>query len=495
LTDQGNNVGFAFLAGAARRVDQPAILGSRDSITYGALSGVTINMARHMQACGAGPGKTVALATNDLVVLLSGILATALIGARWVFASTPRTLSQAGQVDLILDTQPDPEKRFPGANLMDTSWALPPEGAPPDEPFPGYADADAVWVMSPTSGTTGVPKLVGISQATYARRIALNAELFPREGVRICGLFRINAGGQISRYLSALLHGGTILHDPDPRVWHELGADLVFGSPVQVREAIGETVLPSRLPRVHLSGSTAPEKLVRHLLRSFETVTNGYGSTEGFNVLSVRHRLGPDGDPERETTLRPGVTLVLVDENDHRVGEGQEGIVRIRNDVLAEGYVGMPDLTREIFRDGWFYPGDLARWTAEGNFEVTGRMNDQFNIGGVKINAALMDYRIQNVEGVKDAACFMAPTEDEGPRLTAFVQYEPGYAEHEVRERIWYALVPLGGPVVVPKRFLKSTSIPRTLTGKVDRDACVAAWKAARRLRDDENRDRDATTK
>lgn len=482
MVEQNDNLGFTYLAGAVRRLDRPAIIGDDAVVTHGGLSSIAMNVARHMQSHGAGQGRTVALATNDLVVLIASILATALIGARWVYAPNAKILRRAGHVDLLLDTNPDATKRLEGAVHVDASWTLPPDGAGQDAPFPGYADPDDVWILSPTSGTTGTPKLVALSHRTYAARMRLNADLFEREGKVVCGLFRINAGGQISRQLSALLHGGVILHSADPRAWCRHGADLVFGSPTQVRNVLGDAILPVRLPRVHLSGSTAPEKLVRQLLRSFETVSNGYGSTEGFNVLSVRHWLDGSGTLRRETRLRPGVELELVDEAGRPVPEGEEGIVRIRNAVLASGYVGLPELTALVFRDGWFHPGDLARWSVDGNFEVTGRINDQFNIGGVKVNAALMDHRLQGVEGVRDAACFMAPTED-GPRLTAFVEYEPGALEHEVQERAWLALVALGGTEMVPKRFLKSDFIPRTPTGKVDRDACVAAWKAGVRSR------------
>jgi acyl-CoA synthetase (AMP-forming)/AMP-acid ligase II len=467
------NAGFAYLSRAPRWRDDPAIFHDNLRLTHGALADITVAMARHMQRQGAGRGSVVGVRSEDVTVTMASLLATALIGARWVFASGSELLRRRAGVTLVLDSAPDPADRLPGAIPVDASWARMPADAP-NAPFPGHADPDEPWLISRTSGTTGTPKLVGLSPRVVAARNALNSEMFPHPGICLCGLFASGAPGQTSRYLSALLHGGRILADLSPEAWARHRPDLVFGSPSQLRTVLGDRTLPEKLPRVHLAGSTAPEKLVRHLLLSFDLVTNGYGSTEGFNCLSVRQTLGPDGAIRRETALRPGVAIEIVDAEDRPLPVGQEGIVRLRNGVLAGGYVDAPDLTARVFRDGWFYPGDLGRWTEAGDFEVTGRINDQYNLGGVKVNAAVLDHMIQNVPGVLDAVTFVMPGPDGEERLTAFYVLEPGALAHDVLSEARLAAMRVGGQSAVPKRFLPIDRIPRTQTGKPDRAACAA---------------------
>ena len=56
---------------------------------------------------------------------------------------------------------------------------------------------------------------------------------------------------------------------------------------------------------------------------------------------------------------------------------------------------------------------------------MTGRRNDQFNLGGVKLNAQLIDFTLINVDGVRDAISFLVPVEGKSDRLTAILCLDP----------------------------------------------------------------------
>lgn len=480
---QDDNVGFAFLQAAARRVHDLAIFNDSFRMTYGQLGDLAVALARGFQTRGIGRGATVAVRSDDVVAVLATIHATALVGARWMFATGPEELLARAGVTLLLDAGGEDGELLPGAVRLDAGWLAGPEAGAMAAPFPGYDDPDAPWILSQTSGTTGVPKIVALSHRVMSRRNRLYGHLFPRPGMRMTGLFHTGAIAQVMRYLSGLGHGATIMADPDPQAWWRHRVDLVFGSPNQVRQFVGETVLPGRLPLIYALGGAVPEPLIRHLLLSFEHVGNGYGSTECGFSFSIQHRLGEDGTLLSRMEPREGVTVEVVDAEDRRVEPGTEGILRVSGDVLAAGYLDDPELSARVFRDGWFYPGDLAQWTEDGLLRITGRINDQFNIGGVKINAAVLDEAIQRVAGVRDAVCFMVPTEAEGERLTAFVQLEPGAYESDVFPMIRIELMRLGSPNLIPKRILRADRIPRTPTGKHDRTACVAAVLEARAAR------------
>ena len=59
-----------------------------------------------------------------------------------------------------------------------------------------------------------------------------------------------------------------------------------------------------------------------------------------------------------------------------RCRPGQVGLLRYRGPGVAEGYYRDADASREAFRDGWFYPGDLAALNERGYIFLRGRRKD-----------------------------------------------------------------------------------------------------------------------
>lgn len=481
-------LGHDYLRAADLRPDHPAILASGLRISHGQLRDLVVAVAVRMQREGIGPDTTVAVRSDDLVVVLATLMATAILGASCVPDSPAARAAPALAVRVLLHTDPDaPEGLPPGlvARRIDESWATLPADLPRDRPLRlgGAVDPDRPWLIVSTSGTTGTPKFVGLSQRVMAARVAANRGFFTDPEARVLGLFPLTASAQMSRYISALVCGATIVVEADPRLWPDLRPTLVIGSATQLRATLADVVLPRRLPLVAVGGSGLPEDLARHLLRSFERVTNSYASTEVHAVLSDSLSLAEDGSLQMRTTLRPGAAVEVVDARDQPVPVGQEGVVRVRSSAMVSGYLTAPEAAARAFRDGWFYPGDLGRWTAEGRFVVSGRINDQFNLGGVKINAMLLDFALQSVPGVRDAICFLMPREGRAPRLTALISLSPGAAADEALTGARIAALRLGGKDVVPERFLFADRLPRTATGKPDRAGCVALVEAGRAQR------------
>jgi len=471
------NVAFALLANAVAWPRQIALNAGELQVSYDQFAGLVVSFALHMRAHGAGRGVTVALASDDQLVVLASLYATGLIGARWMVAPPGEVERRVAGIGLLLDGGRDPATRLPGSVAIDESWVTPPPGAP--APFEGYESPDAVWLILQTSGTTGLPKLVALSHRVVTARNAANADLFPRPGVRITGLAPVNAPMLITRDMAALDRGAEIVAGAEAEEIEALGIDVVFGSPMQVADVMKGRVFARKLPIVYLGGATAHEGLLRHLMASYRDVINAYGATETHNTLHVHYDLDDQGALRRRPEVC-GSELQIVDEAGNPLPEGTEGILRIRNDRLALGYLGAPELNRRIFRDGWFYPGDIARRTAEGGLEITGRVNDQFNLGGVKVNAALLDFTMQNVPGVRDAIAFMMPVEGAPDRLTALISVEPGEASSDVIRSLKIAMARLGSAALVPERFYTVARPPRTRTGKPDRDRCVEEIEAVR---------------
>lgn len=468
------NPGLAYLHRAASFPQALAIGGSGLQIAHGQLAEASLAVALGSQDRGLGQGSTIAVRTADPLVALASLLATALIGARWVFGHGNLLGTDRLKLDLVLDDGSLAEPAAVPTCTLDASWFAPRAVAPGTPlPFRGFRTSEDIWMISQTSGTTGTPKLVGLSPRIVADRIVANAARLDWRGLKMASLFPVAAPVWLTYAVTALLHGGSVRHGRDADAWFADGVGFALASPAQAATGLVDLHPLGRVPAIQLSGGPAGEPLVRRLLDGFEAVWVGYGSTEGFNALSTIKRLLPDGSIESKTVLAPGSVVEVVDGEDRVLPSGEEGVVRVRNGYLAPGYLNAPEATAASFRDGHFYPGDMGLWDADGNFHVTGRSNDQYNLSGQKVNAQLLDFALLGVPGVKDAISFMLPDREGTEGLRAFLSLAPGADMTEVLSQARLALLALGGESVVPKRFLFAETLPRNANGKADRRACV----------------------
>ncbi len=89
-----------------------------------------------------------------------------------------------------------------------------------------------------------------------------------------------------------------------------------------------------------------------------------YASTEA-GAISGATAAELDRFPGSAGYLYPWVELQAVDAGGNRMPDGADGIIRVRTTEFARYLSDTPDTT-EMFRDGWFYPGDVGHVTAEG---------------------------------------------------------------------------------------------------------------------------------
>ncbi|RSM75328.1 AMP-dependent synthetase [Kibdelosporangium aridum] len=146
-----------------------------------------------------------------------------------------------------------------------------------------------------------------------------------------------------------------------------------------------------------------------------------------------------------------GVKIKLVDDR-----------VAIAGPVLARGYRGRPDLTRESFVDGWFITSDLGRFV-DGKLEILGRADDMINTGGLKVPANAVERLLER--HVK-AACVVALDHPEWGQIVAAAVVGDVDIEHLRR----HVRAELGAPAV-PKVLKVIEEMPLRGPGKVDRAA------------------------
>jgi acyl-coenzyme A synthetase/AMP-(fatty) acid ligase len=238
-------------------------------------------------------------------------------------------------------------------------------------------------------------------------------------------------------------------------------------------------LLPT-LKHLRLVGATPAAALLAKLRQHCTpNVCVPYGLTE----------LGPismaDGEillrhPDSAGRVYPWARVEIVDARGQPVAAGVSGEIRVAVDAMPVGYHRPDDDADGKFRDGWFYPGDRARVSAEGLLFVEGRIDHILNIGGYKISPEKVEATLAEYPLVIEAAVHIDVAADGESRLLAAIVQAPGASLDGLAE---FGRQRLG--VMAPHTYRVVDKLPRNAMGKLQRDRLAdlkasevaAAWQ------------------
>jgi len=213
---------------------------------------------------------------------------------------------------------------------------------------------------------------------------------------------------------------------------------------------------------------SAGAKASAHLMKALEekfglTFCEVYGTTEALaTTLGGIHnrKLGTAGKPIEE--------IKIVDDNDNEVPQGEVGEIIARSPQIMKGYYKMPDLTAQVFRNGWFHSGDLVRMDEDGYIDYIEKKS--FIIvtsAGVKIPPTEVEDVLLKHPSVAEAAYVGVMDELKGQIPTAFIVLKEGQVAtaKEIRNFCRQNLA----NYKLPHKIEFVESIPKTGSGKIDR--------------------------
>ncbi|OCC22743.1 hypothetical protein MB02_15120 [Croceicoccus estronivorus] len=338
---------------------------------------------------------------------------------------------------------------------------------------PGPSSGEDVGPIIPSSGTTGIPKAVPVGFRALAIYCTKAPAAHP-EIVRSASLFPTASLGGLIRLMVGIAGGGSYFDafgaDAE-RILH-YRPETLAGSPAQIASFIRQCrpLMSEPLPRATCGGGFLSAPLALAMSKHFREVYVGYGASE---VGAICEMLVEQGyQPGVVGTPWSGCEVQVVDGNDDPRPVTDVGAVRLRSGTMCHGYLGKSDVhDAESFRDGWFYPGDHGRLLPDGRLQIVGREADHLNIGGVKVNALIIDEIMVSAEGVKDAACFILPGEMGIGRLSAMIVREDGFDIEVIKQNIVAAFHgdPRTRPTMVPRHIFSASALPRNENGKIMR--------------------------
>ncbi|WP_020415877.1 long-chain fatty acid--CoA ligase [Amycolatopsis sp. ATCC 39116] len=436
---------------AAEHPDRTAIVFGDHRIGYAQLDGAANQVANLLVRHGVRPGDKVALSCPNLphfTIVYFGILKAGATVVPLNVLLKPREiayhLSDSGAVAYFA---------FEGtADLPIGEWAaeavseacslfvLPAAAAPPwaDEPTEFDTldvDDDDTAVILYTSGTTGRPKGAELRHRNMRDNALAGRDLFAADpanpDIYLCVLPLFHSFGQTVVQNGAIAFGGTIVMLPrfEPRA--ALGLMLretvtfFAGVPTMywgllgaLDESVDVSALAARL-RVAVSGGSAlPGEVHRAFRDRFGvTILEGYGLSEtspvaSFSVYGEEPRVGSIGVPI------PGVEMKLIDDDWSEV-PGGVGEIAIKGHNVMKGYLGRPEATAEVLRDGWFRTGDLARKDADGFYYIVDRAKDLIIRGGFNVYPREIEELLMTHPAVSLAAVVGIPDASHGEEIKA----------------------------------------------------------------------------
>lgn len=200
-------------------------------------------------------------------------------------------------------------------------------------------------------------------------------------------------------------------------------------------------------------------------------VQENFGMSEG-TLMFVRA-----SDPEEvklETCGRPvspDDEVLLLDDEDREVPEGEVGEFTVRGPYTLRGYYGVPEYNaRQFTPDGFYRSGDLMRKHASGNYIVEGRKKDLINRGGEKISAEEVENLILMHPAVQNVACVPMPDAAMGEKMCAYVILRTG-AELNLGELVAFLLTKEIAKFKLPERLETLAEFPVSTFGKVSKKA------------------------
>lgn len=351
------------------------------------------------------------------------IYALALMGFRSASIGNVQLTERAGpRPDLFLTDRTDVDPAGLPTRRIDTRWFAFDPAQPVDFErllaMPGLGAPDDVVRYVYSSGTTGRPKCVALTNAVLERRVLRvmgTAQSRNRSG-RILNMLGFSTILGTMLPLMAHISGGMFCVSGRPGEALQLirlfGISDLFGSVGQVSsltEHVGDEPPPPSLKFVSPAGSRlSPQVLAAIQSRLCGVVRAGYGSTELGQVATIisPRELTAEGAAGR---ILPWAEAQIVDEANTPLPRGADGILRVRTDELAAYVDAHGTVSSAADADGWFYPGDMARIEPDGLLIVTGRVGDVINRGGMIVAPEEIEDVLKVQPGIVDAAVVPVP--------------------------------------------------------------------------------------
>ncbi len=480
--------------------DEPALIFEGETTTYAELDARANRAAEALKSLGLARGDRLAWLARNVATFWPTLLGAAKIGV--VMTPVNWRLAPAEIAGIIADARPslfviekifvEPLKAAGGVPIRTMVLE---DGGP--DCFDRLIDAQAptaqthrphrddVVVQLYTSGTTGLPKGVLLSNRCYDEvgEAGLKAGVItPRSDDEMImhALPHFHIAGVNFAFMGWSRSMPVIQHrqfDPAAIVrgaqsGRPLNAFLVPAMVMmilQAAKAAGASL--ENFVQVSYGAAPMPEALLDAAMAAMPNArfTQFYGMTETTGGVTVLpHEDHAPGKRQRVSAGKPlpGCSVKICNpETGAEMPPGEVGEIVTRSPFVMNGYWMKDDATNAVIRDGWYWSGDAGRIDENGYLFVVDRIKDMIISGGENIYPAELENALAAHPAIMEAAIVGAPDEKWGEVTRAFIVRRPG--KDLSSEEVIEFLRPRIAGFKLPRRVDFLDSLPRNPSGKI----------------------------
>ncbi|MFW3462531.1 class I adenylate-forming enzyme family protein [Streptomyces sp. 058-1L] len=493
----------SFTARAAAQPGAPALIWEDRPVSYGDLYAMAARARTQVEEAAPDADRPVGLLVRKSPQAVALVLGCLMAGRSFLLPSHElpeaplKALFQQAGCAVVLGLADAP----PVDRVVD------PAGAPMGcEEYPPAAavDDEAVTFMLTTSGSTGLPKVVPLSSGAVGRFTEWAADTFGiATGVAVLNYAPLNFDLCMLDVWTTLAYGGTVvLVDPGRGASAGYLRDLVADHAVSVvqgvpmlfqllAEATAESGPLDTPEHVIFAGDSMPARVLAGVSTTFSKARwyNNYGCTETNN--SFLHEV--DQDRPLRTPLpigRPlaGVRWLIIGQDSRALTGPGQGELLVNTPFQSAGYANAPnEKTFAPHPDGapglvYYRTGDVVTLHEDGALSVIGRTDYLVKVRGFQVSTQSVEQILLDHPAVAEAAVIALPDPIAGHRLHARLRLTDTGSVNSLslRRHCSERTVRAAIPSVIE---MVTDPLPRTSTGKVDRNrikACVLAAEEER---------------
>jgi len=354
-------------------------------------------------------------------------------------------------------------------------------------------DRDHVMMFASTGGTTGLPKLVELTDLNFETAIAAQLSSMPCSGRPVFLIASAMTHAAISVAYGLISQGATVivLKQADPlrilqaietnRVTHLYLPPTVIYDLLQQPE-IGDFDYSSLQYFIYGAAPIAPARLKEAIARFGPVFCQFYGQAECPMFITVLtpmdHPSGTDPDAEQRLLScgRPTVfcRVAIMDEAGSLLPDGELGEIVTRGNLVMRGYHDNPAATAEVSTFGWHHTGDIGYFGDDGFLYLTDRKREIIISGGFNVYPSEVEKALSEHPAVLECAVIGIPHERWGEAVHGIVRLRTG-RDATTEELVRFCRDRLGG-VKAPKNIEIVPEIPKSAAGKVLRKEIRARY-------------------
>lgn len=342
-----------------------------------------------------------------------------------------------------------------------------------------------------TSATTGPPKMVLHTQASYGLGHRLTGELWL--GLKPGDVHWCLTDTGWAKAAWSILYGpwiaGACIFAVDSRGKFDAAATLRTlarypitswcAPPTALRMIVREDLAAYQFPKLRHCTS-AGEPLNPEVIDAWKkatglTIYEGYGQTESVCMIGNIVSEGREVRPGSMGHPLPGFEIALLDFDQREVPDGQEGEIAVRVKPhrplgLFQEYWQNPNENAARFQGDWYLTGDMARRDADGYYWFVGRADDVIKSAGYRIGPFEVESALIEHPAVLEAAVVGAPDELRGQIVKAFVVLRKGVTGSEaLKTELQEHCKRTTAPYKYPREIEFLAELPKTISGKIRR--------------------------